>query len=444
MKYYTGFEWFLTPHWLRRFGPLRLVSGSLIDRVNLHFFTVYTTLSGILQGVFTLSQFVMIKALDATEFHLAIINSLAPMSLLIGIYGSELSASRDKRPAILWLGMLSRGSFLLFLLVHDVWSFIVVSAIFFIFNSLLMPSVFGMWQSNVSATARNKLWGITVTLTTIFSMLGAFFAGQTLDHNPDSFRWIFAVSGLLGMFGVATLALAPLRGKYKLSRRVYRPSFVKAVVQPIKTFRKLLAEDTRFRQFESYFFCYGFALMLMSPVLPHYMTDVVEMNYKQAGLASGLLSQLGVLFLPPLWGKLMDRRGPEKLCAIVFALLALFPGVLLIAPLLEALGMSKLYIVYLSHIFMGVGMSGISVAWSLAPVSLAGKRDSSAYTGAHVTITGIRGSIAPLLGAVVLTYMGYSAVFAASTALFLIGAGGMFVLMRRYAKAHMESLGTAV
>ena len=173
MKYTPGYEWFITPNWLRRFGPLRLVDGSLLDRIGLHFFTIYAVLGGVMGGTFTLHSFVLKEALNGTTFQVALISVLGSVTLLLGIFGSELVDGRDKRPFIFWMGLISRGSFLLYLFVWDAWSFIAVSTLFFVTNALLMPSVFAMWQANVSQASRNRLWGLTVTLATLVSMLCA-------------------------------------------------------------------------------------------------------------------------------------------------------------------------------------------------------------------------------------------------------------------------------
>jgi MFS family permease len=175
---------------------------------------------------------------------------------------------------------------------------------------------------------------------------------------------------------------------------------------------------------------YGFAFMLLSPVVPVYMVDVAHLQYKQTQLASGVLYQIGTLVFPPLWGRLLDRTGPHKLCSIIFCILAFYPLTLLGGPLWLRWGVPLAWTVYIAHIIFGAGMSGIAVAWNLAPLSFSGKADASQYTGAHVTLTGVRGMIAPIVGALVLKYMGYPWVFALSALVFSVASTGMFWLHR--------------
>ncbi|MBN2081072.1 MFS transporter [bacterium] len=458
MKSYPGYEWFLTPMWLRRFGPLKFVSASLMDRVGLHFFTLYSALSGVMGGVFTLAAFVLTKTFDATTMQVGFFTQMSVIVLLLGIVGAELVEGRDKRPFILWLGLLSRGAFLLFLFCYSAWSFMLISGIFFLFNALVMPAVFSMWQSNVSSEARNRLWGLAVTITTIVSMGSAYLAGKLLDWDHTSFRWVFAGAGVLAMLAIVILTISPLRGLYKLNKPPEPLSLKRLFVQPVRGFFALLATDRKYAGFEGAFMLYGLALMVLFPVIPIYMDEVAGMGYAQAGIASGILGQVCVIFLAPVWGRLMDRTGAMFLCMTVMAILVLFPSILLLGlfasqsvPLAEFIGAlltvaprsaSHLLValwshgpiaaVYVGYFIFGIAMSGINVAWSLAPVAFAGNKDASGYSGAHVTLTGVRGMIGPLAGALVLKYMGFTPVLVISAMLFACASFCMFLLRRHY------------
>jgi MFS family permease len=414
---------------------MRAVTASLLDRAGLHYFTLYATLNGVMQGAFTLGNVVLKKTLNADELAIGVVSALSVVSLLIGIFGSELVVGRDKRPFIFWLGLLSRGSFLLFFFCRDVVSFIAVSAVFFFLNALLMPAVYSMWQANVSAVARSRLWGLTITAATLISMAATYVAGRLLDHDEWAYTWLLPAGGLLGILSILILAQSPLRGKYKLENAPVAINIRQVVIQPIVSFFELLKRDRQFFHFEVAFFFYGMALMLLFPVMPHFMVDAAQMNYEQAGIASGILSQVGIVALSPLWGRLMDRSGPVQLCMIIFAILATFPAILLLG--LHITQSVPLYlVVYGGYLVFGCAMAGISVAWSLGPVHFAGSADASGYSGAHVTITGIRGAFAPIAGAIGLKYLGFEPVFIASALLFLIGSAGMLLITRRQRRGY--------
>jgi MFS family permease len=422
------FDWFFTPSWLRKYGLHRFISVPLLDRVGLHYFTLQASLNAVMSGVFTLSAVVMAKTLGANEFQVALFTALGPIALLIGIFGSELVQDRDKRPLIFWVGMISRASILLFLFVRDLWSFIAISAIFSVLNAFLTPAVSAMWQANISSEFRNRLWGLMGTVMTVITMAAAYISGVVLDHDPWSYRWMYAIAGILGMAGIYVLAASPLRGLYKLTAKPTAPTFGRTVIQPMRNLVELLKQDRNYLHFEAAFFLYGVAFMLLCPALPMYMVNVAKMSYEQSGIATGLLGSLGMVFAAVIWGRLMDHIGPTMLCAIIFAILAFFPAVLLLGPTAAAHGISLVYVVYLGYIIFGLGMSGIHIAWSLGPIVFAGDRDASTYLGVHVTLTGLRGSVAPMLGAIGLSVFGYATVFAVAAIFFLLGTAGMLHL----------------
>jgi|TARA_Y100000031_G_scaffold136752_1_gene161099 hypothetical protein len=56
---------------------------------------------------------------------------------------------------------------------------------------------------------------------------------------------------------------------------------------------------------------------------------------------------------------------------------------------------------------MGIARGGGSLAWQLGHNDLADQQNLSAYMGAHVTLTGLRGAFVPFLG--IVAYLGWDA-----------------------------------
>jgi MFS family permease len=397
--------------------------------VALHYYFLSASIGALMTGIFTNGNVVLKKTLDAPDTSIGLMHSIGAGSLLLGIIGSEMVAGRDKRPVILALGLISRGAFLLFFFVKGVPLYIAITAVSVVCNSLLIPATTSLWQSNISQKARNEMWGYSVALATLISMGAAYAMGVLLDHDPEAYRYVFPLAGVLGIVSILVLIRAPLRQRFKINFERRKFDLKRLVVYPARTMVELLKRDKLFFRFESSFFFYGMAFMFMAPLLPHYLVDVAHMSFKQASLCEGVLFQSGSL-LAPIWGRMMDRRSPAQLCALVFSLLALFPTLLVLGPYLSgATGIPLTSITYCAYALFGLSMSGLGVAWNLAPVVFAGKNESSTYTGAHVTITGIRGAFAPIIGGFLGERLGtHVPVFVGSICLYLTGAIGMLLL----------------
>ncbi len=420
------------PAWLRRFGPLHLIQVPLLDKVVLHYYFLSAMVGALMNGAFSNGNMVLKKTLHASDIDLGILHAMGAGSLLLGIIGSEMVSGRDKRPFILLMGILSRGIFLAFLFVSNVPSYIMVSAVFVVCNSLLIPAQTSLWHANIGHKTRNEMWGLSVSIGTLISMGSAFLVGWLLDHNPYAYRYVFPIAGLLGVVSTLILIRAPIRQRFKINIERRKIDLKRVLVHPVQTFLALMKRDPLYLRFEAAFFLYGVAFMITAPLLPGYLSEVAHMNFKQASMCEGVLFQAGSL-LTPLWGRLMDRRTPTQLCAIVFAMLAMFPATLLAGPhVTRALGVPLAYAAYVAYALYGLAMAGLGVAWNLAPIVFAGKQDSSNYTGAHVTITGIRGVFAPIAGGALGETLGsHVPVFSASIVLFLCASAGMLLLEKK-------------
>ncbi len=73
--------------------------------------------------------------------------------------------------------------------------------------------------------------------------------------------------------------------------------------------------------------------------------------------------------------------------------------------------MLAVIIVFIAYTIFGIAMAGVNLSWNMSSIFFAGKEDASMYQSVHVTMTGIRGLIAPILGFALLKIMGINSVF---------------------------------
>jgi len=77
----------------------------------------------------------------------------------------------------------------------------------------------------------------------------------------------------------------------------------------------------------------------------------------------------------------------------------------------------------------GIAMSFILISWSIGSMYFAGREDAAMYQSVHVTLTGVRGLIAPALGFMIMKLFGVRAVFIVSICFLLIAS---FLSFRLY------------
>jgi predicted MFS family arabinose efflux permease len=118
-----------------------------------------------------------------------------------------------------------------------------------------------------------------------------------------------------------------------------------------------------------------------------------------------------MLFLAPLFGRLHDKMHPFKYIGLSFALLMLFPILFVISSLWAGESVIAVLIVFIAYTIFGLAMTGVNMAWNMSSIFFAGDDDAAMYQSVHVTLTGVRGLVAPVLGFVLLRLIGIEAVF---------------------------------
>jgi hypothetical protein len=150
-----------------------------------------------------------------------------------------------------------------------------------------------------------------------------------------------------------------------------------------------------------------------------------------------VVSSIPIIAIPlaiGFWSKLLDR-----VHVVHFRAIHGWTFVLSNALLLVGIAMANLPIIVVAAIARGIGFAGGVLAWNLGHHDFAPPGESGTYMGTHVTLTGIRGLAAPLLGVALWRWFGPAA-FVLPLMLSLAGACGFWMLARRWPKAPSEAV----
>jgi MFS family permease len=171
-----------------------------------------------------------------------------------------------------------------------------------------------------------------------------------------------------------------------------------------------LKSNPDFAAFEKNFSIYGLGFLMVIPVIPILLVERLHMNYTNTFIAKGILSQVGILLFSPLFGKLHDHKDIFQFGSLVFGILAIYQFGFVLATLSSSVIFASI-IVLISYLIYGIAMSGVNVTWTMGSIYFAGDEDASMFQSVHITLTGIRGLIAPLFGFAIYRVFGLTAVF---------------------------------
>ena len=403
----------------------------------------------VFQGIWTTGQFlfpfVLAKSLAAPGWLVTLSVMMETSGMMLGLYWGQLMASGGRRRWLFWGGLCGRLVVVAALLVHSAAAFVVMLAVVYLFISLVYPAQNSILQDNIPPARRGALFGRGARVQFLTAAVCSWMVGMVLEQDPDHFRYVYPVLGVLGfgyplilsrlprptgagaphddrVFAVPRLPLGPVRPGRLL----------RALVLPFAEARATFARDRQYLWYETNFMIYGVAFIMLVPVVPLYYIEVWDLRYQAIAQSRVMIGSLGMALLGPLAGRLMDRVKPARLCALSFGWVTLFPLTLALGP--EVLPLEPEHAAYLAFAIYSVGMAGVNIGWNVGSIAFAPPGQGAHYQGIHVAMVGLRGAMAPVLGYAVLRVAGYREVFLVAAALFAAAAISSALLARYRAR----------
>lgn len=380
-------------------NPLRLWGPGASTRVGRYTQRAHARagfLDGLVQGVLTLNEYVAKKTMGASDAVITALVMAQPISLFFSAYWSNFLVGREKRSTFLLFGVLGRLSLLLVLAAHGGIAFAAVVVFATLMVGAIIPAQNALFQANYDVLERGRAYGIATAAQSLATIGAAVLAGRLYDFRADSYRWAYAGAAIFGFascwvyFRIRFRRRIGSAGRRSPLHRGLALELGRSLRSPFSGSLTILRRDAGFRRYEIAYMCYGMAFMMLQPVIPIFLVEVLHVDYSQASNARGLIFYSMMVLFSPVFGRLLDRSDPVRLSRFAFLLLALFPAGLMLCRSVSA--------VYLAFCIYGVAMSAVNIGWTMGPIHFAGKNDSAAYMGAHVALVGARGLVGGPLG----------------------------------------------
>ncbi len=401
---------------------MRLKNLNPVERRTAILLVLAALFNGVILSLSQTQDIIARKALHAKDWQLMLMTMLWPVANFFSVWWARVfERSCHKQRYFVLAGIIGRLSLVWAIWLVSMNEYLVLLGLLFASNSLIVPAQNSIYQRNINPSRRARVFGIIQSVGIAVSVVITFVAGRLLDVREESFRLILVVTGIVGFLSAAVLAM--IRIQEPLGQRDCQPLHWKRVLfEPVTGTLKLLRENKAFAAFERSFSIYGMGFIMMQPIIPIYLVDKLQLTYTANFLAKGIVSQLGMLFLSPLIGKLHDRMHPFRFMAAAFGLLMFFPLLFVVSSLVQGEAVLPVVIVFVAYLVFGIAMAGVNITWNMGSIFFAGDEDASIYQSVHVTMTGIRGLIAPVLGFAVLKLFSLTMVFVVAAGFFLAAA----------------------
>ncbi len=380
-------------------------SPALLDQRTKRNFTL-DALSALLIGVFAaiINPFVQVVAirLGASNTAIGVIAAAPFLGALASFFWGRVSHDRRKLPFVFWPNLLGRLSLIMVAFTRAPWVYAIIILLYNLIVAVPGPAYSGLMQKVYPAAYRGRLLAAIRVLMGISFAAVSYFAGRALDHYGHSVLFpigvLFGVASIL-IFGRVDEPAAPL--EEAAERTGQAPRGFLAVVKTDRLFLTYLIGMMIF----------GSANLFVFPLYPVFQVRVLYLSYSQVALVS-VAWALAWLTGYRVWGWVADRVRPSVVLiatVIGYALAALiYSRATSIAPLL------------LAAVLIGQADAGVDVGWLAEVMRLAGDQTST-YFGIHLTLMGLRGTLAPFLATSLLAVVPIRTLLAAGGGVMFLG-----------------------
>jgi len=249
-----------------------------------------------------------------------------------------------------------------------------------------------VWSANYPRHVMARVTSRIVMASSIGIALVALLAGWILDVQPRFARWLYLFAAICGLVAAGLYRAVRVRREYQLLAAEAGIGAADNAFS-LAMFRQILREDDSFRGYMFWMSLYGSGNLMMTAQLVVLFTDRMHLGSMTQIL---LLTVVPLLLMPlflPAWARLFDRghiiEYRSRQCwALVAAIALLTLGVWLKWPAL----------LWPGALLIGISYAGANLGWNLGHNDFASPGRAQHYMGVHVTLTGVRGLIAPPVG----------------------------------------------
>jgi hypothetical protein len=251
----------------------------------------------------------------------------------------------------------------------------------YIGRSALLPFLTDIYGDNYPAHLRGHYFSRPLILTVGISAVFGYAGSSLLEMNIENFNWLFTLLGFC--------ALAKAGSIYRMPSRIMEENSHR---NPLGNF-KYIFQDRSFGYVLLTWFIMGFANLWTIPLRVDYVTSAeygIEGSAIFVALIITIIPDTMRLLFIPFWAKLFDRMN--------------FVALRMLLNFLFALGVATFFlsknpwIIGTGSALIGIAFAGGSIAWNLWVTKYAPPGKTAAYMSVHVSLTGIRGTIGPVIG----------------------------------------------
>ena len=251
----------------------------------------------------------------------------------------------------------------------------------YICRSALLPFITEIYSDNYPSGKRAAFFSKPLLLSVGIAALSGFIGSWFLELNINNYHWIFTFLGFCAFAKAVAIFSMPSK-----------PIIDSPHTNPFGNM-KYIIKDKSFGYVLLTWFIMGFANLWTLPLRVDYVTAPewgIEGSAIYVAMIITIIPETIRMILIPFWASLFDKMN----FVVLRMILNLFFGF----GVLLFFVTSNPWVIGMGSALIGAAFAGGSIAWNLWVTKYAPPGKAGAYMSVHVSLTGIRGTIGPILG----------------------------------------------
>ena len=251
----------------------------------------------------------------------------------------------------------------------------------YICRSALLPFITEIYSDNYPQGKRATFFSKPLLLSVGIAALSGFIGSWFLELNINNYHWIFTFLGFCAFAKAVAIFSMPSE-----------PIVDSPHTNPFGNM-KYIIKDKSFGYVLLTWFIMGFANLWTLPLRVDYVTAPewgIEGSAIYVAMIITIIPETIRMILIPFWASLFDKMN----FVVLRMILNLFFG----CGVLLFFVTSNPWVIGMGSALIGAAFAGGSIAWNLWVTKYAPPGKAGAYMSVHVSLTGIRGTIGPILG----------------------------------------------
>jgi MFS family permease len=249
-----------------------------------------------------------------------------------------------------------------------------------------------VWSANYPRYVMARITARMVTVGALGVAASALLAGSIIDVSPRAARWLYVVAALCGLLAAYRYRAVRVRREFQLLASEAGEGFASNAFS-LTMLRDILRDDPLFRRYMFWLGLYGSGNLMLNAQLVVLFSDRMHLRSLTQILLLTVTPMLVMPLFLPWWARLFDgghiiEYRSRQCWALVVA----------IAIMLFAIVFRQAWMLWPGAVLIGASYAGANLGWNLGHNDFATLGRSQHYMGVHVTLTGVRGLLAPPLG----------------------------------------------